>query len=264
MDWLFSLSGLVVGFIVGMTGVGGGSLMTPILVLLFGVAPVTAVGTDLLYAAITKSGGTVVHARNKTVDWRITGLLAAGSVPSALLTTWFMHEFMPDDAQRSAVLTHALGIALILTASALLFRRHILGFAMRGRASESSLCPNAPIPKNRAIITVVIGLVIGSMVTLTSVGAGALGVVALFLLFPNLPSVRIIGSDLAHAVPLTFVAGLGHAALGTVDWRMLGFLLLGSLPGIFLGSHLAVKIPERILRGSLATLLILIGAKLVA
>ena len=256
MDWLYTLSGFAVGAIVGLTGVGGGSLMTPLLVLLFGIHPATAVGTDLLYAAITKAGGTTVHARKGHVNWRITGLLASGSVPASILTIWTM-SFLP---KQSPAVTHiisvSLGIALVLTACAIVFRARLQNYAL-SHADDSAHT------KFQAPITVAVGILLGVLVTISSVGAGALGVAVLFFLYPRLPAIRIVGSDLAHAVPLTLVAGLGHWAIGSVDWSLLGSLLIGSLPGIWLGSHASARVPERVLRPILASMLILVGGKLI-
>jgi len=258
MDLAQVFSGFAVGAIVGITGVGGGSLMTPLLVLLFGIAPGTAVGTDLLYAAITKCGGTFVHARRGNVDWRIVGLLASGSLPAAALTLFLVSHFAPGGLGGAAkIITFALGIALLLTAGALVFRRRLHAWAQ-------SLDVDALPSRRRARLTVLTGVTLGTLVSLSSVGAGALGVTALFFLYPRLAAIRIVGSDLAHAVPLTLVAGLGHWWLGSVDWTLLGTLLIGSLPGIFVGSHLAHRIPERVLRASLAGMLLLVGARLIA
>jgi uncharacterized membrane protein YfcA len=252
------LSGFAVGAIVGITGVGGGSLMTPLLVLLFGVAPATAVGTDLLYAAVTKSGGTFVHARRGHVDWRIVGLLALGSLPAAGTTLFLVSRLAPGGLGGAAkMITFSLGIALVLTAIALVFRQRLQAWA---QSRDLDALP----PYRRARLTVLTGATLGTLVSLSSVGAGALGVTALFFLYPRLAAIRIVGADLAHAVPLTLVAGLGHWWLGSVDWSLLGTLLVGSLPGIFLGSHLAHRIPERVLRPTLAGMLVLVGAKLIA
>lgn len=255
MDLAYTLSGLVVGAIVGLTGVGGGSLMTPLLVLLFGVSPAMAVGTDLLYAALTKAGGVVVHSRKGHVQWGIVGLLAAGSIPSALVTIGVLRFFAVNDAEFSKIATESLGVALIITALAVLGKQRVQrwGTLANGAWRERWLRP----------LTVAIGLVLGVLVTLSSVGAGALGVAALFFLYPHLSTTRIVGSDIAHAVPLTLVAGLGHAHLGTVDWSLLGSLLIGSLPGIWLGSSLSAHVPERVLRSGLASLLIVVGGRLV-
>ncbi len=257
MDWLYTLSGFVVGAIVGLTGVGGGSLMTPLLVLLFGIHPATAVGTDLLYAAITKAGGTTVHARKRHVDWRITGLLAGGSIPASILTIWALSYLPKQSPEVTHIISISLGIALLLTAGAIIFRPKLQRYAL-SHADDSTHT------KLQAPITVAIGVLLGILVTISSVGAGALGVAALFFLYPKLPAIRIVGSDLAHAVPLTLIAGLGHWAIGSVDWSLLGSLLLGSLPGIWLGSHASARVPERFLRPILASMLVLVGGKLIS
>lgn len=256
MDFGYTVAGFVVGTIVGLTGVGGGSLMTPLLVLMFGIHPATAVGTDLLYAAITKAGGTVTHSLKGTVDWKITGRLAAGSMPAAGLTLYAISNLAPGGiGGASQAISFALGIALLLTAAALIFRRRLQLFAHH-HATLSE--------RQTAWLTVLTGAILGVLVSISSVGAGALGVTALILLYPRLSTVRIVGSDIAHAVPLTAVAGIGHWVLGSVDWSLLAALLLGSLPGITLGSHLSVKVPDRVLRPLLATLLVVIGGKLIA
>ncbi|SYX89638.1 UPF0721 transmembrane protein [Pseudomonas reidholzensis] len=252
----FTLAGLIVGFIVGMTGVGGGSLMTPIL-LWFGVNPATAVGTDLLYAAITKASGVWVHGRNKNIDWKITGWLSLGSVPAAAVTLWFLSTLHTDTSALNAVIKQGLAVVLILTALALLFKSRLQSFASRHAGDHYHLSD-----RTLNVLTVLTGVVLGVMVTLTSIGAGALGTVALFLLYPFLVTRRLVGTEIAHAVPLTLVAGLGHAGMGNMDWSLLGYLLLGSLPGIYLGSHLTGRISDRVLRPCLAAMLLLIGYKL--
>ncbi len=255
MDFGYTLAGFVVGAIVGLTGVGGGSLMTPLLVLMFGIHPATAVGTDLLYAAITKAAGTAVHGRKGSVDWRICGRLALGSIPAAALTIYVLSHFDLRSQGVSHLISASLGVALLLTAAALIFRKQLLAFALSGSPSwrDHHIGP----------VTVAVGAVLGVLVSISSVGAGALGVAALLFLYPRLPTLRIVGSDIAHAVPLTLVAGLGHWMLGSIDWVLLGGLLLGSLPGIVLGSHVAAKVPERVLRPFLATMLVAIGGKLI-
>jgi uncharacterized membrane protein YfcA len=256
MDYLYTLSGFAVGAIVGLTGVGGGSLMTPLLVLLFGVHPATAVGTDLLYAALTKAGGTVAHGRKGHIDWAITGRLAAGSIPAAAITIFALSQLPKDSNTIGVIISHGLGFALMLTAIAIVFGRKLREHA--GTHNESPL-------RRRYLgkITVAVGAILGVLVTISSVGAGALGVAVLFFLYPKLSPVKIVGSDVAHAVPLTLVAGLGHWLLGGVDWALLGSLLIGSLPGIWIGTHLSAKVPEHILRRILASMLVLIGTKLV-
>jgi uncharacterized membrane protein YfcA len=257
LELVYVLSGLAVGFIVGMTGVGGGSLMTPIL-LFFGIPPSTAVGTDLLYAAITKSGGIFVHQKKGNIDWRITCLLAAGSLPAAAATLVVMHLVGFDSKSVNSAIKMALGITLVLTALAIVLKQQLLDWSHRNDAIFTRMTH-----KEREIAAVITGVVLGIMVTITSIGAGALGTVALFLIYPILPVSRLVGTEIAHAVPLTLVAGLGHAGLGNVNWDLLINLLLGSLPGIYVGSHLPTAVPEKVLRPILATIMILVGAKLV-
>ncbi len=248
-----ALSGFLVGSIVGLTGVGGGSLMTPILVLLFGIHPATAVGTDLLHAAITKASGTYVHARQGRVEWRISYLLAAGSLPAAALTLLGLHHFT-NGIGGSKIITTTLGVALLLTAAAL---------ALRNRLRRLSKAQSTQAPRHPAW-TILAGAVLGVIVSASSVGAGALGVTALFFLYPQLKTSRIVASDLAHAVPLTLLAGMGHWLFGSVDLTLLLSLLAGSLPGIYLGSHFAGRVPETALRFLLAAILLLVGTKLIA
>jgi uncharacterized protein len=259
VDPVYSLSGLAVGFLVGLTGVGGGSLMTPLLVLLFGVHPATAVGTDLLYAAATKATGTLVHGLKGSVDWRVTRRLAAGSVPAAAVTLWLLHRYGLHSPGATALLQRLLGAALLITSVALMFRPQLAALAAR---QDSGLRPDAPV--RTTLWTIVTGAVLGVLVSMTSVGAGAIGVTVLLLLYPKLPTSRIVGSDVAHAVPLTLIAGVGHWLLGSVDWAMLLSLLIGSVPGIALGSHLSTRAPERLLRNLLAAVLVLVGVRLVA
>ena len=252
IDPVFAISGLAVGLLVGITGVGGGSLMTPLLVLFFGIHPATAVGTDLLHAAITKSGGTYVHAKKNRVDWRITALLAAGSLPSAIITLLGLHAFT-GGLGSSKIITTTLGLALIFTGFAL---------ALRTRMKRLSEAYGQVVPPHHPGYTIATGVVLGVLVSLSSVGAGALGITALIFLYPRLAAQRIVASDLAHAVPLTLIAGVGHWLFGDVDWRLLISLLVGSLPGIYIGSHLVGHIPERILRALLIVMLLLIGGRL--
>ncbi|HTH95652.1 MAG TPA: sulfite exporter TauE/SafE family protein [Rhodocyclaceae bacterium] len=255
MDFGYSVAGFIVGAIVGLTGVGGGSLMTPLLVLMFGIHPAKAVGTDLLYAAITKSGGTWVHASKGSVDWRITGLLATGSMPATAVTLFLANRHPGGFANATSLISMSLGIALLLTAVSLMFRNKLIAWSQ-------TLAPRNP--KTTDILTIITGIALGVLVSLSSVGAGALGVTALLFLYPQLPTVKIVGSDIAHAVPLTLVAGVGHWFMGSVDFQLLGSLLIGSLPGIWIGSHLAVRVPERILRPTLAAILLFTGSKLIS
>jgi uncharacterized protein len=251
---VYSASGFVVGVLVGLTGVGGGSLMTPLLVLLFGIHPAVAVGTDLLYAAITKTGGALAHAASRTVDWRITRRLAAGSVPAAGVTLFLISRLGHSIDAAAQLITTVLGFALILTAIALVLRQKIRDyFADRvGELDDRRVGP----------LTVLLGAAMGALVTLSSVGAGAIGVTVLLMLYPRLSVARIVGSDIAHAVPLTLVAGLGYWLFGSTDWMLLGSLLVGSVPGVFLGSFASARAPDWVLRPILATTLVLIGGKL--
>jgi uncharacterized protein len=255
VDLFYAVSGFGVGFLVGMTGIGGGSLMTPLLILVFGVHPATAVGTDLLYAAATKSGGTIVHGLNRNIEWRVVGWLATGSVPMTAATLFALSRLDIHGGAVQAVMTAVLSSALIATAVVLLFRKRILAL-YSGRIGERA-------PRRTVILTVLVGAMLGLLVTISSVGAGALGATALMMLYPRLPTVRIVGSDIAHAVPLTLAAGFGHWMVGSIDWALLGSLLAGSLPGIVIGSHLSVRVPEAVLRFGLATTLILVAGRLV-
>jgi uncharacterized membrane protein YfcA len=259
VDIGYIISGLLVGLLVGVTGVGGGSLMTPLLVFLFGFQPAVAVGTDLLFAAITKTGGVFVHHGNhKSVEWRIVGLLAAGSLPAAVATLFMLNHFAKVGKETTGMITYTLGIALILTALALIFRTYV---QKAGQSSEEH--KPGRFHHLQAPATVVVGLILGVLVTLSSVGAGALGTVALLFLYPRLPTLKVVGTDLAHAIPLTAIGGFGHWQLGHVDFTLLGSLLIGSLPGIWIGSHISAKIPEKVLRPVLAGVLMLIGFKFV-
>lgn len=257
MDWHYSVGGLLVGLIVGMTGVGGGSLMTPLLVMVFGVSPATAIGTDLLYAGITKAGGSAVRHRLGSVNWRVAALLAIGSVPAALATTYVLARLSPHDSNIGRVLTLAIGGALLLSALALVFKGPLQKFvARRTGASKAE-------GRHVTATTIAVGALLGVLVTTTSVGAGALCAIALLLLYPQLPTNHIAGTDIVHAVPLTLVAGAGHAVAGTVDYTLLGALLIGSLPGIVIGSAIAHRLPEPLLRQCLAFVLFAVGFKLV-
>lgn len=258
MDWQFTVSGFVVGLIVGVTGVGGGSLMTPLLVLVFGVSPATAVGTDLLYASLTKTLGGWVHSKRGTVDWKVFGLLAMGSLPAAVVTIVLLKYLALDEKTLRSLVTSVLSMALLSTATALLFKDAIKKLARRKDGTVYEL-HHRYLPA----ATIATGVVVGALVTVSSIGAGVLGTVALLFLYPRMPSVKVVGTDIVHAVPLTALAGMGHMALGTVDLVLLGSLLLGSLPGIYIGSHLSAKVPEKVLRPVLAVMLLLIGLKMV-
>ena len=254
IDPIYVACGFSVGLLVGMTGVGGGSLMTPLLILLFSVHPATAVGTDLLYAAATKAGGGIVHGWARSIYWPAVLRLASGSIPASVLTLLVLWQLdLPADAARSLV-NSVLCFALLLTAVSLVFRKAVVE-TLRWRLERYDAATIA-----RA--TVLVGAGLGVLVSISSVGAGAVGVTALLLLYPQLPMSRIVGSDIAHAVPLTLIAGIGHWAMGAIDWQLMGVLLIGSLPGIVIGSYCASRVPETALRLLLAATLILVAGKL--
>ncbi|HQR51721.1 MAG TPA: sulfite exporter TauE/SafE family protein [Burkholderiales bacterium] len=257
LDLPTTLSGFGVGVIVGLTGIGGGALMTPILVLIFGVAPHTAVGTDLLFACVTKSFGVLVHGRRGTVDWQVVRRLATGSLPAALAVVLLLAHYRTSDTRNGIILT-GVGIALVLTATGLLLRGRLqeVGRSLRSRAPSSFKRAQPPL-------TVLAGAIVGALVALTSVGAGALGTVALVYLYPfRLTAAKLVGTDLAHAIPLALVAGAGHLALGNTDFGLLANLLVGSIPGIMLGATLSTRAPEPVIRNTMACVLLLVAGKL--
>ena len=233
MDWAFVLCGFVVGGLVGFTGMGGGSLMTAMLILFFGVHPVTAVGTDLLFAAVTKSVGARVHSGKGNVAWRVVGLLALGSVPGTIITLLVLSKMPLHDPMLARGIKLVIGCALLISSLSMLFGRNLISTS---DASSGDVRPSAV----RAVLTIALGLLLGVLVSLTSVGAGAIGLVVLRHLYPNIPPVRLVGSDIAHAVPLTLLAGSGHWLLGDVNWLMLVALLAGSIPGIMIADRKSV------------------------
>jgi uncharacterized membrane protein YfcA len=254
MDLIAIISGFGIGAIVGMTGVGGGSLMTPLLIGVFKLNPAVAIGTDLWFAAATKSGGAWAHHRHGHVDYRITGLLLAGSIPASIVTIALMHYTGISKGWASA-LTFSLGIALLLTAVTVAYKAVWLRVALR---LERWL----PAPRQRNL-TIAAGALLGVLVSLSSIGAGAVGATLILMLYPRLPAQRLVGTDIAHAVPLTLVAGLGHATLGHIEWGLLAALLIGSLPGIWLGAQLTKALPERLVRTLLCVSLVTAGLKVI-
>ena len=289
-DLYFVLAGFFVGTVVGLTGVGGGSLMTPILIFFLGVKPHMAVGTDLLFAAITKSSGTFSLWRRRLVPWRVVITLCIGSIPASLVTLYLLNQWGADSKEMQHLITQTLGIALLLTALSLLYKalkspkktplsiaaqaavmgewrletpsHTTLAISKEGPSDELQW-DSDPSDTKHPLLTIAFGVLIGGLVTLTSVGAGAIGVTVLMILYPRLPLPRIVAADIAYAVPLTLVAGLGHASIGSVDWLLLAKLTLGSVPGIWLGAHLVTKTPERVIRLLLSVLLTWAGSKLV-
>jgi uncharacterized protein len=251
----FSIAGLVVGVAVGATGVGGGSLMTPILILFYGVSPSLAVGTDLLYASISKSFGVLLHGRNGSLDWRIVGWLAVGSVPATLLTLLLLNS-IERGPHLDSLIKLTLAIAIIVTATFTLFQEQLLRL-LKGESLGAlrQLRERGQIP-----LTIASGALIGALVTFSSVGAGVIGMMLLLLLYPKHAPIRLVGSDLAHAVLITAIAGVGHISLGTVDYALLGYLLVGAIPGIWLGSKLAFRLPPKPLKRLIAGFLVFIGS----
>jgi uncharacterized membrane protein YfcA len=227
--------------------------MTPLLILLFGIHPATAVGTDLLYAAVTKTGGSLVHGYAHSIDWRVVRRLASGSIPATVVTLAVLSLFNLNGEAARGLITMVLSMALFVTAFVLVFGESIASL-YRARVTDLD-------PRRTAVTTVLVGALLGVLVSISSVGAGAIGVIALILLYPQMPMAKVVGSDIAHAVPLTLIAGLGHWMMGSVDWHIILSLLAGSLPGIFLGSYFAVRIPERALRLILATTLFVVASR---
>ncbi|MGH8457472.1 MAG: sulfite exporter TauE/SafE family protein [Stenotrophobium sp.] len=255
LDFGFSVAGLVVGVAVGATGVGGGSLMTPILILLCGISPSIAVGTDLLYASISKSFGVLLHGRNGSLDWKIVGWLAAGSVPATALTLLFLHRY-EHGADLDHLIKLTLAVSIMLTATLALFQEQMMRFARR----DSLRFLRRVHERGQIPLTVLCGALIGALVTISSVGAGVIGMMLLLLLYPKQSPLSLVGSDLAHAVLITAIAGLGHASLGTVNYHMLAFLLIGALPGIWIGTRIGFKLPPKPLKRLIAGFLVFIGS----
>jgi len=256
----FILAGMLVGFCVGITGVGGGSLMTPILIGLFRTEPHIAIGTDLLYAAISKFCGSMVHAKKLNIVWPIVLWLAVGSIPASFGTAWVLEHYLSQSTHYKAVLTMVLGFMLTLTGVSIIFRTRIEKFFNKFRNKENTQTENEQLAvQNKRTYIVIMGIILGVFVTLSSVGAGAFGIMALVIMFPNLPMIRIIGSDVVHAVLLTLVAGLGHMSAGNVDFVLLMWLLVGSIPAIIIGTLISSRMPERLIRKILGITLFALG-----
>ena len=256
----FILAGMLVGFCVGITGVGGGSLMTPILIGLFRIEPHIAIGTDLLYAAISKFCGSMVHAKKLNIVWPIVLWLAVGSIPASFGTAWVLEHYLSQSTHYKAVLTMVLGFMLTLTGVSIIFRTRIEKSFNKFRNKENTQTENEQLAvQNKRTYIVIMGIILGVFVTLSSVGAGAFGIMALVIMFPNLPMIRIIGSDVVHAVLLTLVAGLGHMSAGNVDFVLLMWLLVGSIPAIIIGTLISSRMPERLIRKILGITLFALG-----
>jgi uncharacterized membrane protein YfcA len=258
-DLMHIAAGSLVGFIIGLTGVGGGSLMTPILVLGFGISPAIAVGTDLLYAAITKASGVYFHHYHKTVDWKVVALLASGSIPSALITVSIFEYSKAAGLNSDRLMMLTLSIMLILTSFIILIKGRLVSYVNHHHGNSAFI---TTVKYYRPHITVFSGAALGILVTISSVGAGAIGSAILFLLYPRKNPIQIVGTDIAHAVPLTAIAGIGHLHLGSVNFDLLTGLLIGGIPAIYLGSLLGQYIPDRYLKTFIALLLFAMGVKL--
>ncbi len=255
MDYKVTALGFFVGFLVGLTGMGGGALMTPMLILLGWARPVVAVGTDLVWGTLTKATGAFVHARQKTVDFSIVKRLAIGSVPGALLGLLFLSRLNTHgDKAMDQMVVRLLGIALMCVALMLFLR------PLRIRKQESAQA-EATSDRFRKL-TPVLGFVVGFLVSLTSVGSGSMIIACLVMVYPHTPLKRIVGSDIVHALILVGISALGHIGIGSVNVPLLGALLIGSIPGVWLGSKSTALVPEKVLRPALATLLFILGYKL--
>lgn len=256
---VFVFAGALVGFCVGLTGVGGGSLMTPLLLML-GISPQMAIGTDLLYASITKAGGAMVHQKKRNINWRVVLILASGSIPMAFATVLALKYWFNGANEYKSVLTAALGFMLLLTGLSLLFKRKLQAFHdARGGNSKLRLT----LDQKSVPFTFFMGVMLGVLVTLSSVGAGAFGVMILLALYPRFATIEIIGTDVAHAVLLTLVAGLGHLTMGNVDLHLLSLLLIGSLPAIYIGTHLSSRMPEKVIQPLLGCTLMALSMKFI-
>ncbi|MBP6113592.1 MAG: sulfite exporter TauE/SafE family protein [Acinetobacter sp.] len=257
----YILAGVLVGFCVGVTGVGGGSLMTPILITLFKIEPHIAIGTDLLYAAISKFFGSVVHAKKLNIVWPIVIWLAVGSIPASIATTWVLDNYLSQSTHYKAILTMVLGFMLTITGISIVFRTQVERFFSRfGKPmTNEDIDQQRERLKSKRLQIALMGIVLGIFVTLSSVGAGAFGIMALIIMFPNLPMIRIIGSDVVHAVLLTLVAGMGHMSSGNVDFELLMWLLIGSIPAIIVGTLVSSRLPEKIIRKILGITLFALG-----
>lgn len=256
MDFRVSVLGLIVGFLVGVTGTGGGALLTPLLILLGWAPPMIAVGTDLVWSTLTKSAGAVVHWRQQTVDMSIVKRLALGSLPGALLGLSLLAHFHASGTHNlDRLVLRMLGVALVVVALSLFWR------ALRGTRPASTSLGQAVV-RRRARLTTLAALVVGFLVSITSVGSGSLIIASLVVLYPGTPLKRMVGSDIVHALLLVGVSALGHLGMGSINAHLLGPLLVGSIPGVWLGSRMTARVPEKALRPLLGTTLLLLGCKL--
>lgn len=256
MTLSYIVSGFAVGLLVGLTGVGGGSLMTPLLTLLFGISPTVAVGTDLAFASATKMAGTFAHRYRGTVHWDIVLRLCLGALPAAVVASLALKYFGALDKEISQIIRYSIAASVLLTVVAILLRTRMQRWiaAHPERQLQGSALTAA---------TIIAGVLLGTLVTVSSIGAGAVGATLLVLMYPRLSPAEIAGTDIAYAVPLTAIAALGHWWIGSINWPLLAMLLLGSVPGITIGSLAARAVPEKILRMLLAMTLTGVALKLV-
>ena len=256
MDWLLVLGGLGVGAVVGLTGMGGGALMTPMLVIFFGVDPVTAVSSDLVVSLVMKPFGAGVHAREGTVNYQLVKWLCLGSVPSAFAGVLLLNALGGDDV--SKMVKRYLGYALLMAATSMVIRHEIN--RRRGTHIAADGAQHALIV--RPLLTFLIGVVGGLIVGMTSVGSGSLIIVLLLLLYPTLAAGQLVGTDLVQAVPLVGAAALGHLLFGDVEFGLAGSLMLGAIPGVLIGARISSRAPDHIIRPILVVVLLASGAKL--
>lgn len=252
------VAGFLVGAVVGLTGVGGGALMTPVLVLLFGYSPQTAIGTDLFFAAFTKTAGWLVHGYRGTIDWQVLRRMSCGSIPGAVATVLYLCSHN-SPINRSGILIMLIGMAIILTSVGLFLKPfiHRTGLIHYPGTTKS-------FEKYQIVLTIAGGMVIGVLVSLTSIGAGALGATILIYLYPiRMKTSNLVGTDIAHAIPLALVAGAGHLFIGNVNFDLLCNLLLGSVPGIVIGSLIGTRAPENLIRNALGAMLLVVGLKMI-
>ncbi len=277
MDFRYSLVGLLIGVLVGLTGMGGGSLLAPILILVFRIPPVWAVGTDVAYSTVTKALGSVVHIRQKHVNFKIALWLACGSVPATLLSVTLVQYIRKHyGSVVNGVILHAIGFTLILVAVLLVAKPFLMRrvdqkrleaqkqAALAGEISgEPASVPNHWEKRYRPLVTALIGAFVGFLVGLTSVGSGTLIIVSLAFLFPRLTAKELVGTDIFQAFMLLAAGAIVYITAGTINWRIVGLLLIGSLPGVLVGSRLSKFIPERYMRPVLAVVLVISGWKLI-
>lgn len=275
MDYRISIIGLFIGFLVGLTGMGGGSLLAPIMILVLKVPPIWAVGTDNAYSAVTKALGSIIHIRQKNVDLKVALWLSCGSVPATVLgvgIVQYIHRRYGDVINN--IIVHAIGVTLILVAVLLVVKPIIMRRVERKNfeAQKQAALYGKPLLQEedsqwnkrfRPLATVLVGTVVGLLVGLTSVGSGTLIIVGLAFLFPRLSTKKLIGTDISHAVMLHTAGALVYFSAGTINWMIVGLLLVGSLPGVFMGSKLSKYIPDKVMRPIMATVLVISGWKLI-